>query len=106
MFSVFMFELIFEDHSIPAENLLTEMLDAFKQSILARHESEGVNFNPRPYFRMLHFFINHATACTQFLLPFASFLHSLAPVATPGFSITWVELLSNRNFMPRLFKLP
>lgn len=83
------------------------MLDHFKDSIYESHTKDGLHFNPRPYYRMLLFFINttNSNGNAMFVAPFAEFLHSVNPMALPGFAVTWVELFSNGSYMPRLFKL-
>ncbi len=117
LFTVFMYEYMFVDEESKneeadrtrlKEELVRLMLDIFKDSIEENHDKQGLAFNPRPYYRMLLFFINttHASGLHLFLLPFADFLHEVAPLNLPGFAITWVELFSHGNYMPRLFKLP
>lgn len=68
------------------------MLDLFKESIIDNHAKDGLQFNPRPYYRMLLFFINttNSSGISLFLAPFADFLHSVNPLLLPGFAITWV----------------
>jgi len=73
-------------------------------------ERYGVRFNQKPYFRMLCNLVLEVSAtdetvsfqvCTGFTHAF----HLLRPTVAPGFAFAWLELVSHRNFMPRLLLL-
>ncbi|XP_047337457.1 CCR4-NOT transcription complex subunit 1 [Impatiens glandulifera] len=73
-------------------------------------EEKKSSFNPRPYFRL---FINWLLdlssmepvfdgANLQVLTAFANTFHALQPLKVPGFSFAWLELISQRSFLPKL----
>lgn len=91
------------------------------------HEEEATTFNERPYFRLFsnllyewetirgHNFIKIRDQVTrkdfmdfdtEFYKIFSSYLHSLQPIAFPGFSFAWVTLISHRMFLPTVLRLP
>lgn len=90
------------------------------------HEQETSTFNERPYFRLLsnilyewsnirgHNFINVTDSDTRqeliefdsdFYNIFASYLHSLQPIAFSGFSFAFITLMSHRMFLPVILRL-
>lgn len=91
------------------------------------HEQKDTTFNERPHFRLLsnllyewetlraHNFIRINDAATRkelsgfdtdFYNIFSTYLHSLQPIAFPGFSFAWVTLISHRMFLPTMLRLP
>lgn len=73
-------------------------------------EEKKMNFNPRPYFRL---FVNWIfDLCSldpvfdganfQVLTALANAFHALQPLKVPAFSFAWLELVSQKSFMPKL----
>ncbi|XP_022867508.1 CCR4-NOT transcription complex subunit 1-like isoform X1 [Olea europaea var. sylvestris] len=91
-------------------SLLPKVLAAAVKFIQKDAEEKRTSFNPRPYFRL---FINWLLdlcfldpvfdgANFQVLTVVANTFHALQPLKVPGFSFAWLELVSNRSFMPKL----
>lgn len=91
------------------------------------HEEQDTTFNERPYFRLLsnllfeweairgHNFVkikdqkartDFISFDAEFYKIFSNYLHSLQPIAFPGFSFAWVTLISHRMFLPAILRLP
>ncbi|OMP00668.1 hypothetical protein COLO4_12469 [Corchorus olitorius] len=92
--------------------LLSKILTVTVRFIQKDAEDKKASFNPRPYFRL---FINWLLdlglldkdpiadgANFQILIAFANAFHALQPLKVPSFSFAWLELVSHRNFMPKL----
>ncbi|CCH61566.1 hypothetical protein TBLA_0F00220 [Henningerozyma blattae CBS 6284] len=90
------------------------------------HEKEENTFNERPYFRLFsnllcewqilsgHQFIKVKNVDTrkeliefeeEFYNIIAKFLHTIQPIAFPGFSFAWITLISHRMFLPIMLRL-
>jgi len=69
-----------------------------------------VNFNQRPYFRIILNLLmdvsapdpNFEQANFQLLSAFCNTFHTCNPLRVPNFAFAWLELISNRMFMPKL----
>ncbi|KAL3649432.1 hypothetical protein CASFOL_005835 [Castilleja foliolosa] len=91
-------------------SLLPKVLAVTVKFIHKDAEEKKAAFNPRPYFRL---FINWLLdlcsldqvidgANFQVLIALANAFHAIQPLKVPGFSFAWLELVSHRNFMPKL----
>eukprot|EP01080_Neovahlkampfia_damariscottae_P005027 gene5027-8624_t len=87
-------------------NLFGKILAISAKLIQSDHQKE--EFNQRPYFRFLSNLLidinEFETSDGRFplLLGFGSMLQQLSPQQLPGFSFSWIELVSHRMFMPKL----
>lgn len=77
------------------------------------HEKAQEQFNGCPYFRLfstLLYEIAEADDGSTFwqgvLLSVAQVLQTLQPLALPGFTSSWITLISHRHLMPRLMTMP
>ncbi|XP_010933666.1 uncharacterized protein [Elaeis guineensis] len=90
--------------------LLPKILSVTVRVIQNDAEEKKLSFNPRPYFRLfINWLLDLASpdpvldsANFQVLTSFANALHALQPMKVPGWSFAWLELVSHRNFMPKL----
>jgi len=88
----------------------TKILSIFVLVLANMHETQGVQFQQKPFFRFFSSLINdlHAveshlrTAYFQLLLSISDTLSSLQPTYFPGFAFSWLCLISHRLFMPKL----
>jgi CCR4-NOT transcription complex subunit 1 len=73
------------------------------------HETDSQAFNQRPFFKLiLNLIYDISRASYSFDTPtiltmytaITHLLHKLQPLNYPGFSFAWLELVSNRYFMP------
>lgn len=80
----------------------------------AEHEDEWENFNERAYFRLFSTMLfefevasdnEDSTFLSQLYILMANIFKTLQPLAFPGFSFSWVSLISHRYFLPRLLEL-
>lgn len=101
------------DHARMAElrrDLLRRLLVAVAQVLYRDHETSGVRFNQRPYFRifsnlLVDCFVPEPTSDQlemPYLSTFATIFHQLSPHALPAFAFAYLSLISHRNFMPKL----
>jgi CCR4-NOT transcription complex subunit 1 len=87
-------------------NLFSKILTVSSKKIQMDHQKE--DFNQRPYFRFLSNLlidvneIESSDARFPLLMLFGSMLQQLTPQQLPGFSFSWIELVSHRMFMPKL----
>jgi len=105
--------VLFVKHCEPAQNkipLLARILHVVVRVLMRDYEIRKLDFNQRPWFR---FFVNCLIDINapdpaldaihlQVLLAFSNALLLLSPSRLPGFAFAWLELISNRNFMPKL----
>eukprot|EP00039_Didymoeca_costata_P023184 m.6279 g.6279 ORF g.6279 m.6279 type:complete len:2271 (+) comp3509_c0_seq1:242-7054(+) len=87
--------------------LLNKVLTNIITVLTRDHKRLGKQFNQKPYFRLLCnlLFEVHATDETinfQVLNAFSHAFHLLRPSLVPGFAFAWLELVSHRQFMPKL----
>lgn len=108
------------------KQLLDLFLSIVTMVFAADHEKEGNSFNERPYFRLFsnllcewqlisgHQFIKIQDLETrkeliefeeEFFSTIAQYLHSIQPIAFPGFSFAWITLISHRMFLPIMLRL-
>ncbi|KAK0228205.1 Not1-domain-containing protein [Armillaria fumosa] len=89
---------------------LTKILSIFVLVLANMHEDQGVAFQQKPFFRFFSSLINDfhsmeahlGTAYFQLLLAISDAFSSLQPTYFPGFSFSWMCLISHRLFMPKL----
>lgn len=75
------------------------------------HEFDSRPFNQRPFFKLIlnliydvsriSYNFDSTTILTMYTV-FAHLLHKLQPLSYPGFSFAWLELVSNKCFMPTI----
>ncbi|KAF8380510.1 hypothetical protein HHK36_027997 [Tetracentron sinense] len=90
--------------------LLPKILSVTVRVIQKDAEDKKSSFNPRPYFRLFINWISDLGSLNpgldgdnfQVLTTFANAFHLLQPLKVPGFSFTWLDLVSHRSFMPKL----
>lgn len=96
-------------------NLLGRILNAVAKTLLEDHESKKINklpFDQRPYFRLLS---NLALdlgipdlkkepnpALLSILAIYSQIYLAIQPSLVPGFSLAWLQLISQRCFLPHL----
>jgi CCR4-NOT transcription complex subunit 1 len=96
-------------------NLLGRILNAIARTLLEDHEAKrlsGTVFDQRPYFRLLSNLYQDLGVAdskaepNQVMVPllatFCQVYFILQPSALPGFSFSWLQLISHRCFMPHL----
>ena len=74
------------------------------------HEEQGLNFNQRPVYRLFSSLLIelHKKEATlqNVYFPIISSLsntfHSLQPAFLPGFTFSWLQLISHRHFMSKM----
>ncbi|KAG7086666.1 hypothetical protein E1B28_002606 [Marasmius oreades] len=89
---------------------LTKILSIFVLVLANLHEEQGPRFQQKPFFRFFSSLINdfHAiesalgTAYFHLLICISDAFSSLQPTHFPGFSFSWMCLISHRLFMPKL----
>ncbi|KAF9036996.1 Not1-domain-containing protein [Hymenopellis radicata] len=89
---------------------LTKILSIFVLVLANMHEEQGVNFQQKPFFRFFSSLINDfhsmevqlGSAYFQLLLALSDAFSSLQPTYFPGFSFSWMCLISHRLYMPKL----
>ncbi|EGN96141.1 hypothetical protein SERLA73DRAFT_112282 [Serpula lacrymans var. lacrymans S7.3] len=89
---------------------LTKILSIFVLVLANMHEEQGAVFQQKPFFRFFSSLINDlhsieahlGTAYFQLLIAISDTFSSLQPTYFPGFSFSWMCLISHRLFMPKL----
>eukprot|EP01119_Soliformovum_irregulare_P023182 TRINITY_DN8072_c0_g1_i1.p1 TRINITY_DN8072_c0_g1~~TRINITY_DN8072_c0_g1_i1.p1 ORF type:complete len:2236 (-),score=833.72 TRINITY_DN8072_c0_g1_i1:325-7032(-) len=108
-----LFFLIFKSSSNPPtkSGLLNRFLGIVVRAIQRDSEVSRQNFNQRPYFRILSNCLTdlistldplHEDFNLAILFCFSNAFMSLSPIRLSGFAFAWLELISHRNFMPKL----
>jgi CCR4-NOT transcription complex subunit 1 len=87
--------------------LLNKVLTTVITVLSRDHKRLGLQFNQRPYFRLLCnllFEVNTTDEAVSFqvLNAFSTTFHVLRPKLFPAFAFGWLELVSHRQFMPKL----
>ncbi|XP_071726639.1 uncharacterized protein [Rutidosis leptorrhynchoides] len=108
VFAILKFSSI--DHALSKLALLSKVLAVTVRFIQKDAEERKSSFNPRPYFRLfIDWLLDLNTldpvfegASFQVLTALATSFHALQPLRVPAFSFVWLELISHRNFMPKL----
>jgi len=90
--------------------MLTRALSGIARCLIRDCEEKQCNFNQRPYFRILLNLLIDVSAPDpvleqanfQLLSAFSNTFHTCNPMRVPNFAFAWLELISNRMFMPKL----
>ncbi|KAJ3063752.1 hypothetical protein HDU98_000453, partial [Podochytrium sp. JEL0797] len=91
-------------------DLTTKILYIIVLVLVHSHEQRRGQFNQRPFFRLfssllndLNLFEDQLQAVNhQILFKISNTLHTLQPSFLPGFTLSWLQLISHRYFMPKL----
>ena len=89
---------------------LTKILSIVVLVLAQSHEELGPHFQQKPFFRLFSSLLHdlHQTesslgaAYMQTLLAISNTLNTLQPLFFPGFTFSWMSLISHRLFMPKL----
>ncbi|THG98906.1 hypothetical protein EW026_g3357 [Hermanssonia centrifuga] len=89
---------------------LTKILSILVLVLANMHEEQGANFQQKPFFRFFSSLLNDlhsiesslGTVYFQLLVAVGDTFSSLQPTYFPGFSFSWMSLISHRLFMPKL----
>ncbi|EJD53329.1 Not1-domain-containing protein [Auricularia subglabra TFB-10046 SS5] len=90
--------------------LLSKILTIIVLVLAHAHETQGADFQQKPFFRFFSSFLNdlHSMEANlgstyfQILLSLATNFQTLQPMYFPGFAFSWITLISHRLFMPKL----
>ncbi|CAF4847609.1 unnamed protein product [Rotaria socialis] len=87
--------------------LFTKILTIILLTLVKRHESMRGKFNQRPWFRMFVAMLHELKAgeftnYNELMNQFALSLHSIQPLHVPGFTFSWLTLISHRFFLPQI----
>lgn len=90
-------------------NYLTKILSIIVLVVAAAHEQER-SFQQKPFFRLFSSLLSDLNANEQhfqsiyfeILTALSNTLHTLQPFFLPGFTFSWLSLISHRLFMPKL----
>ncbi|KAJ3092021.1 hypothetical protein HK102_011503 [Quaeritorhiza haematococci] len=91
-------------------NLYTKILSIIVLVLVHSHEQRRQHFNQRPFFRLFSSLLNDLHTFEQHLQPIyfqtlsaiSNTFHTLQPSFLPGFTFSWLQLVSHRYFMPKL----
>lgn len=93
--------------------LLSRFLGIVAKALLRDADERGGAFNGRPYFRMIVGFLSELSPAdaadetgAAYLQAVAGFLHATRPLRVPAFAFPWLQLVTDRRFMPRLLMAP
>ncbi|KAI8808354.1 CCR4-Not complex component, Not1-domain-containing protein [Cladochytrium replicatum] len=96
--------------NVAKHNLVTKMLSIIVLVLVHAHEQKRNFFNPKPFLRLFSTLLNDLHANEQHLQPIyfeilsaiSNTFHTLQPGFLPGFTFSWLQLISHRHFMPKL----
>ena len=91
---------------------MAQIFEFIRQKLEMDHNSQGVYFNQKPFYRML---MNILTAVNmsncfnqkmqrQILFDIADLFNEINPNKFPAFAFAWLELISHKQFMPYFIK--
>ncbi|RKO82945.1 hypothetical protein BDK51DRAFT_15960, partial [Blyttiomyces helicus] len=91
-------------------NLTAKILSIIVLVLVHSHEQRRVHFNQRPFFRLFSTLLNDLHLAEEHLQPIyiqilsavSNTFHTLQPSFLPGFTFSWLQLMSHRFFMPKL----
>eukprot|EP00004_Rigifila_ramosa_P003722 TRINITY_DN1396_c0_g1_i5.p1 TRINITY_DN1396_c0_g1~~TRINITY_DN1396_c0_g1_i5.p1 ORF type:complete len:1958 (-),score=482.55 TRINITY_DN1396_c0_g1_i5:140-5680(-) len=100
----------YADPSVVKVAFLQRVISVIGQLLIRDHETRKAQFNQKPYHRLFGSLLLHlVTQDTmldsfhfQFLQLMGTTLLSVNPLVCPAFAFAWLELISHRNFMPKL----
>lgn len=98
-------------------SLLGAILSSIVQVLINDHDSSETSFDQRPYFQLFSSILEELSRPIEpvlddtqlrVLFAFSNAFALLSPHRVPGFVFAWLELVSRKNFMPKLlmFKPP
>ncbi|KAJ3055880.1 hypothetical protein HK097_008877 [Rhizophlyctis rosea] len=98
------------DHNHARLNLTAKILSIIVLVLVHSHEQKRTTFNQRPFFRLFSTLLNDLHQFEQHLQPIyipilsavSNTFHTLQPSFLPGFTFSWLQLVSHRFFMPKL----
>ncbi|EGR32746.1 hypothetical protein IMG5_071990 [Ichthyophthirius multifiliis] len=91
--------------------IFQQFCDSYIVLLTKYHENDIYEFNQRPFFKLLFNLIydiqrnDYSFEENQILLMyniFANLLYQIQPLKFPGFANSWLEIVANRYFMPKL----
>ncbi|KAI9341268.1 CCR4-Not complex component, Not1-domain-containing protein [Zopfochytrium polystomum] len=91
-------------------HLTTKILSIIVLVLVHSHEQRREDFNQRPFFRLFSSLLNDLSSHEDRLQPLyfqilsaiSNTFHTLQPTFLPGFTFSWLQLISHRFFMPKL----
>ncbi|KAJ3103919.1 hypothetical protein HDU97_009731 [Phlyctochytrium planicorne] len=91
-------------------NLMTKILSIVVLVLVHSHEQKRSVFNQRPFFRLFSSLLSDLDIYDEQLQPLSfqilsamsNTFHTLQPSFLPGFTYSWIQLISHRFFMPKL----
>ncbi|KAJ3039081.1 hypothetical protein HDV00_012639 [Rhizophlyctis rosea] len=91
-------------------NLTAKILSIIVLGLVHSHEQKRTTFNQRPFFRLFATLLNDLHQFEEHLQPIyipilsavSNTFHTLQPSFLPGFTFSWLQLVSHRFFMPKL----
>ncbi|KAI8855140.1 CCR4-Not complex component, Not1-domain-containing protein, partial [Chytridium lagenaria] len=91
-------------------NLMTKILSIVVLVLVHSHEQKRSTFNQRPFFRLFSSLLSELDSYDEQLQPLSfqilsamsNTFHTLQPSFLPGFTFSWIQLISHRYFMPKL----
>ncbi|KAJ3024175.1 hypothetical protein HKX48_005578 [Thoreauomyces humboldtii] len=91
-------------------NLTAKILSIIVLVLVHAHEQQRAQFNQRPFFRFFSTLLNDLNKFEwdlqpiyiQILSAMSNTFHTLQPSFLPGFTLSWLQLVSHRFFMPKL----
>eukprot|EP00474_Spongospora_subterranea_P008987 CRZ09445.1 hypothetical protein [Spongospora subterranea] len=97
---------------ISKAGLLNTFLTVVADLLSRDYEKDPEAFAQRPFFRIFVNLLQDLNAndpeldpiSVPILMEFAHVFHVVRPNLVPGFSMSWLELISHRSFMPRLLQ--
>ncbi|GAA5875884.1 hypothetical protein JCM8547_001694 [Rhodosporidiobolus lusitaniae] len=93
---------------------MTKVLSIVVLVLANSHEELGPHFQQKPFFRFFSSLLSNLAsiethlgpAYYQILVALSHSLNTLQPLFFPGFTFSWVALVSHRLFMPKLLTMP
>lgn len=90
--------------------LLSKILGTLATALLRDADERGTAFNGRPYYRMIIGFMSELTPAdvdkedpnVAYLQAIAAFLYATRALRVPQFAFPWLQLVSDKRFMPRM----
>jgi CCR4-NOT transcription complex subunit 1 len=105
-----------EDRNQPAGVAFLDSILSLGVLVLnSHHVKREESFNQRVFFRFFSLILHEVADLAghlpqsdyqQIILKFAARLHDLRPSLYPGFIFGWTDLLTHRNFLPVILRLP
>lgn len=94
--------------SLTKQSLVNKFLAAYIRALHNMHAARQAAFNQKPFH---HLFLRILADVGDVLgdaliLSLADVLHAVQPRMVPGFTFSWLELASHRQFMPKLLQIP